>query len=362
MNSKPFLFKFFNLSFLLFTPALYANAIWLEALGEESTRNTIRSVEVSAQVVVSDGSKYQTDSSWQSPEYVIFSLQYPDRKTRLGKEGFYYWSANDKEQKDASEALRDFILGHQFHAELIFPKHFVSSFSKQKIASSECDCFQIGAVDLEGNQVEYHVDKKAGQLMIKVIHNKKHGKIENRYSDWKKVNGLTLPTNILISHAGRKFEYAFKAIKFNTDELYKSLRTAYETLNDEQKIRRLHQDMMDAHIHSDASLMNHIWADEITMVNRGNINVVSGEAASQRMASSLSRRKHTEYVDLQLPKVVLSNDHTLAHLFVRVRAKGNGINAQGKLGKQFEFTSAWIATFKKTNGEWKMSANASNFE
>ena len=199
-------------------------------------------------------------------------------------------------------------------------------------------------------------------MSLKVVHNKKHGKIKTSYTNWNDVKGLKLPTKIKINHQGRDFNYQFDDIIFNTNHLYQSLRTPFEKLSDEQQVRRLHQDMMDAHIHSDASLMSHIWADEIIMVNRGKISLVTGKAASQRMSQSLSMRKHSQYVDLELPSVVLSDDKTMAYLTVRVMAKGNRVDNTGKSGDAFEFTSAWMAVFKKFNGQWKMTANASNFE
>lgn len=119
---------------------------------------------------------------------------------------------------------------------------------------------------------------------------------------------------------------------------------------------------MDAHIHSDASLMKRIWADEITMVNRGRITIVSGKSAAKQIEQSLSMRKHSKYIDLELPLVVMSDDKTMAQIFVRVKAEGNRVDDNGKLGDAFAFTSAWVASFKKFDGEWKMTANASNFE
>ena len=136
-----------------------AEPVWLDAIADTNTRSRIQSLEASADVTVSDGMKYKTQSSWQSSDYAIFNLHYPDSTTTLGKEGLYYWSANGSAQRDDSEALRDFIFGHQFHAEILFIKDFVKSISDEKRQSVECECLLFEAIDLDGNQVDYHVNK-----------------------------------------------------------------------------------------------------------------------------------------------------------------------------------------------------------
>jgi len=344
---------------LLLSFSAHAKNPWANAIGLSKSPQAIGSVETRANVSVSDGLKYTTQSSWQSNDYVIFSLQYPDKTTTLGKEGLYYWSFDGKSQRDHDDKLRDFIFGHQFHAELLFPDNFVTQLTPEKRASERCECWLTKGFDLDNNAVEYHSARDSNQLIYKVVQNKKHGTITNQYLSWQKTGALTLPHEIKITHDGRVFNYAFTQISFNSDESYQQLRTAYDKLNDAQKIRRLHQDMMDAHIKSDASLMAHIWADDITIVNRGKIDTVSGKAAAEKMRQSLSMRQHSRYYDLDLPQVKLSDDKTLAYLIARIKAEGNRI---GKPEETFTFVSAWLATFEKQDGIWKMTSNASNFE
>lgn len=218
----------------------WAKPVWLKAIGDAKKIQSIQAVETTAAVKVSDGMKYKTKSSWQSEDYVVFYLEYPDSKTILGKEGLYYWNGNGDIQKNANEELRDFIFGHQFHAELLFTKKFVTSFSEDKNLSAHCKCHVFNAIDLEGNDVEYHTDKSSSKLKLKIVDNKKHGKIKTSYAGWEKINGIKLPTKILINHDGRNFSYKFNNINFNTNSIYQSLRTPYNKLTDEQKIRRLH--------------------------------------------------------------------------------------------------------------------------
>ena len=65
------------------------------------------------------------------------------------------------------------------------------------------------------------------------------------------------------------------------------------------------------------------------------------------------------YIDLVKPEVTVSADGTLAWLAVQVYAEGTTV---GENPTEFDFTSAWIATFAKHDGKWKMTANASNFK
>lgn len=89
---------------------------------------------------------------------------------------------------------------------------------------------------------------------------------------------------------------------------------------------------------------------------------MSGKQAAEAMQQSLQKRRHSLYIDLQQPIIKISKDGTLGYLAARVKVQGYNVDKSGILGKKFEFISAWIATFEKIDGLWKLTSNASNFE
>lgn len=335
---------------------------WMTSIAAQEVRAQYSSVESEAAVKVSDGLTYQVTTSWQDNERVIFHREYPDRIATLGRQGHYFWLYDGQHQKDATNQILDFILGHQYHAQLLFFDQFYLALAKPVSESNKCNCWIKQAKDLYDNSAALHFNKTTLRPEYLVTDYQKHGEVTVQFSDWRQNQKLNFPYHIDIFHEGRKFSYNYRQITLNSRKKYQSLLTPIEKLTDEQQLYRLHRDMIDAHIESDGQLMRHVWGKQITFVNRGKINHFSANDAASQMQQSLNNRKHTVYVDLQPPSIKISNDKSLAYLTARVKAQGNRIAADGKLGASFQFTSAWIATFEKINGQWKLISNASNFE
>jgi hypothetical protein len=342
--------------------ATETSKVWASSLAAKEVRDKYTSVEAQAKVNVSDGLKYNVVTSWQDNERVVFHRQYPDKIATLGRQGHYFWSFDGKKQKEASSDIVDFILGHQFHSQLLHFDEFFSTVVSNPQASSLCNCWSIEAIDSDKNKVGFHYHKKSMRPVYLIIDYEKHGEVSIQYSDWRKVDKLAMPHHIDILHGERHFIYTFFDIKLNSNLLMKQVSAPYNVLTDEQQLFRLHREMIDAHIESDANIMNHVWNERVVMVNRGNISEMSGVQAAEAMQISLQQRRHSLYIDLQRPIIKISKDRTLGYLTARVKVQGNRVTKTGVVGKNFEFISAWIATFEKIDGLWKLSSNASNFE
>ncbi len=335
---------------------------WASSIASKEIRDEYSSVETQAKVNVSDGLKYDVITSWQDNERVVFHSQYPDKIATLGRQGHYFWSFDGKQQKEVPSNLLDFILGHQFHSQLLHFDEFFSIVESDPKESSRCNCWFIEATDSDKNKVSFHYHKKSMRPSYLITDYEKHGKVTLQYSHWKKVDKLNLPYQVDILHDGRQFTYKFFDIKLNSNLLMKQVSAPYGILTDEQQLFRLHRDMIDAHIKSDASIMNHVWHEQVVFVNRGEISEMSGIQAAEVMQLSLQKRRHSLYIDLQQPIIKVSKDRTLGYLTARVKVQGNSVSKSGILGKKFEFISAWVATFEKTDGQWKLTSNTSNFE
>lgn len=338
------------------------NNPWAPSLATGEVINSIMTIEARASVKVSDGLIYDVETSWLDNERSIFHRSYPDRKVTLGRAGLNYWSFDGEKQKTESANIRDIILGHQFHAKILFFEKFVQKGSLKQGVSNLCDCKIIEAKDPDNNIVTLHYDKKSLRPQFHITYSEKYGEIKLTYGDWRIMDGVNLPFKIEIDHDGRHFIYQYKDINFNSKTLNASLLTPLDLLKDEQKLIRHHRNMIDAHIDSDVSLMGDVWGEQVTFVNNGIISKVKGAEAAKGLGQSLNRRKHSLYIDMAKPIVTLSKDASLGFVMVQVKAEGVRVNEGGERGEAFSFESAWTSTFEKKDGKWKMTSNTSNFK
>ena len=342
---------------LYFSPGVNASD-WLSHIAEDTKLSDISAIYATADVSVSDGKKYRVETVWLDQERALFHRQYSDRRVTMAREGHLFWSFDGSEQSDLTDEYRHFIMGHQYHAQLLYSDQFDMVGERIVTPDTQCDCMRESITDVDGNviSIEYELD---GLPLRQITESGKFGKIVTDYQDWRPVDGVKLPHKIVITHGDRVFDYQFDAIVFNEEQHFRRLSAKMHQLTDVQQVLRLHRQTIDAHIASDATLMKENWADNILIVNRGEHIQTTADEAAKRMSSSLSNRRHRRYIDLIKPSVTLSTDGTLGWLAVQIYAEGVTV---GEDAREFDFTSAWIATFEKVNGAWKMTANASNFK
>lgn len=334
---------------------------WRSVFGDENYREKVSSIYTKANVSVSDGLTYQTVTSWLDPERSIFMRIYPDQQVTMGRAGKYFWSFDGQSEKEQASGIRSFVLGHQLHAQLLFFDLFEVRNKANIEDSQRCDCWVYTETDIENNQYQMHYAKKDNIPQFLITEYAEHGTVINRYQSWKEVSGVSLPMRIVITHEQREFVYQFTDITLNDASLHKSLLSPFDLLDDEQQLMRLHRDIIDAHLASDANLMAHIWDEEVTLVNRGEIATYSQYDVHKMMSASLDARIHTRYFDEVLPKISISEDASMALINAQVTAQGVRLSDE-KAPQPFQFTSAWTAVFKKRNGHWRMTTNASNFK
>ncbi len=348
--------RYLFLASLFFCQALSAGE-WLAYLGDTKSLSGLGSVYARANVSVSDGSGFKVESVWLDQERYIFHRETENSRITMGREGHGFWSYDGKNQTDIPADFRDFILCHQFHAQLLNFDKFDLASELETTLYAACDCFASKTNDIDGTALTLKYAKTGAPLEL-IAEYEQHGTVITRYGKWKTVNGVTLPYQIIITHGELMFTYDFVEVLFNQPRRFQQLSPPMQHLTDAQQLIRLHREMIDAHIESDGGLMEHVWADNVLIVNRGKVEQVTGQAASEFMTASLASRTHSKYVDLIQPKVTVSGDGQIGWLAAQVTAVGTTIEAEPR---QFEFTSAWIATFEKQDGQWKLTANASNF-
>lgn len=315
-----------------------------------------------ADVTVSDGLTYSVTTSYLDNERLIFHRIYPERKITMGRGGLYLWQYDGETEKLLNLKMGDFVTGHQFHAQIVYPERFYSDTSTLKSSEDTvCKCRIETIVD--GTKITTKRFRQTDNRLVSQLTNYNgEFSVLLTYKDWRKVGNITLPYHIEIDDGARTFVYNFNKVEIDGPDIHSNLLTPYSNLSDEQKLMRHHRNMIDAHIASDESLMADQWGDEITFIYNGKIDVVKKSDARANMQKSLKARSHNKYIDLKTPVITLSDDKTLGWVTVRVRAEGNRLDTAGNSTAPLAFTSAWVSLYKKIEGHWKMVGNVSNFE
>ena len=131
-------------------------------------------------------------------------------------------------------------------------------------------------------------------------------------------------------------------------------------VTDVDRLRALHEKVMQAHRRGDVELLLQDEAPDYVVANRGEVTRPTLDDRRRRLGAYLGRTSFHEYRDVVEPVVTVSDDGTLAWVVVQVQARGMQTADAGKKGP-VEFVSAWIELYQKRDGRWWRVGNVSNF-
>ena len=130
--------------------------------------------------------------------------------------------------------------------------------------------------------------------------------------------------------------------------------------SDEQILKDIHRELVDAHIEGDLDKwMSMESAYGYASVNGGRVTFPSLEERRERRASYIGTATYTIYRDLQEPTVRISDDGTLGWLIAEVELEGAIPGDDGEINS-FHDIWAWIELYEKTDDGWKIVGNVSN--
>lgn len=344
---------------ILTSQSLMASAPdYLEVIRAEGKRDAIETVRSSAHVIVSDGLEYDVETLFHDRQRAIFHRAYSDRTVTLGVDGKYIWSFDGEREAEVDPFLADVVLGHQFHAQLLFFDELHGPLGEPV----EVDCDATRCLSLPGT------DRRS--LLLERANLRPHGMRYARdhaadtaiaFDDWREVDGIELPFLIRIDDGERVFEYQFSSVSLEGGSM-SEFRAPFSVLTDEQKLIRLHRTVMDAHLFEDAGLLEGHFGPRSVVVSDGEIHDSGGKETEALLRRIFTSRDYTRYDDLVRPIVRISEDGTLGWVIVQVGAEGARYDASGNAQGRLAFTSAWISLFEKIDDEWKVVGNVSNFK
>lgn len=129
--------------------------------------------------------------------------------------------------------------------------------------------------------------------------------------------------------------------------------------SDENQLRALHAQLIQAHLEGEIDLWMDIEADSFVSVNRGKVTFPPVAERRDGRATYLRDASFSTYRDLREPIVRISNDGSLGWLIAEVEVEGTMPDANGAL-RPFHVLWAWIELYEKTDDGWRMIGNASN--
>lgn len=134
-----------------------------------------------------------------------------------------------------------------------------------------------------------------------------------------------------------------------------------ENTGDKAEIKRMQEVQRKAHFSHDAGLLVSMFSQDFTNVSGGKIERLTQEQGYNRFQPYFDQSTFMEWDNLAEPITRVSKDGTMAYSIVHKRV---GLKAKDENGveRQHLTTYAWIETYEKQKGKWKLTAVASTNE
>lgn len=315
-----------------------------------------RAIVTSADVSVSDGSEFRTESFYRSIDSA--AIRHIDHRDRVvAVEGPLGWAREAERAELGSNFYKLFALGHQYHALLL---------DFETIVSNTHDNSQIvfgdGLHDATSGNYPYggtvhlirgeDASRPAGMRFDFA----EDTVIQTWFLDWRPHDNAELPYHIRIDDGERMFDYHYTRIEVSSQSPLWFFDAVPVPPLDEVEIYRLHRKLLAAHCIGDANLVAQLSAPSIVSANGGRVNEVTNADLLARFTSLFEALDYTAYHDLSAPVIEVADSSNIGWIAVNTRAIGKAQDSD----KMFDDQWAWIMTVRKIAGRWLHAANASN--
>ena len=142
--------------------------------------------------------------------------------------------------------------------------------------------------------------------------------------------------------------FAFLAISFTSP--------TFAADPDTDALLALHRHAREAHLTGNAELLASGTANHLLVISRAKIHRQSREDVRNFFEQYLAETKYSMWDDVVAPEVRVSPDRRMAWMAVHIRARAK------QAGEDLDFESAWIATYEKHGGQWRMTTISSSIE
>lgn len=130
---------------------------------------------------------------------------------------------------------------------------------------------------------------------------------------------------------------------------------------DEDRLRQLHEEALQAHLESNVDLLLEAEEDDYVVSSAGAVSRPDRNARRQGLGPYLESTRFSVYRDQIPPVVKVSQDGSLGWVIAQIEAKGEQTEPDGTVAP-IEFVSSWIELYEKRGGRWLRVGNVSNFK
>jgi ketosteroid isomerase-like protein len=128
---------------------------------------------------------------------------------------------------------------------------------------------------------------------------------------------------------------------------------------DERELRRLHADLIRAHVEKDPDLWMSIESDDYVSANSGRVTFPAPVDRRAGREAYLRSATFSRYRDIREPIVRVSADGSLGWLIAEVEIAGR-IEGDGGATRAFDDVWAWVELYERGADGWKLVGNVSN--
>jgi hypothetical protein len=132
--------------------------------------------------------------------------------------------------------------------------------------------------------------------------------------------------------------------------------SAFAADTDTDALLALHRQAREGHLTGNADLLASGTADHLLVISRAKIHRQSREDVRRFFQQYLAETRYSKWDDVLPPEIRLSPDRKMAWMAVHIRARAK------QAGEDLNFESAWIATYEKYAGQWRMTTISSSIE
>lgn len=337
--------------YFLLAVTLLGAAFAIAAPARGSDACSPRAVLTEAKVSASDGTKFAMKSYFHTRHSAALRRIQDDTVT-IALEGPFVWSGDGAKQKRAEDALRSFVLGHQFHALMLHFDKIVDDVRPSDEISYDGK-MRTGLVGNwpYGGTAQLILEKPAGRAEALKLTLVDFPEIVVTFHDWRRLGGRTLPFELRIFDESRTFIYSYTDILIEERSPLWFFEEVGAADLDGVQIYRLHRRLLAAHCNGDAESISAAAAPHHININKGRLSHVSPVELRSMFEEVFNRLSYSEYHDLVAPIVEVSAAADVGWLAATVRPTGTVM----KTNETFDDEWSWLMTVRKIDGQWKFS-------
>ncbi len=314
------------------------------------------SIHTRADVQVSDGTSFATESLYQGPGNTVIR-HVADQIRTTAVEGPFGWVATGADASLGGDFHKHFALGHQVHAMWLHFDDIAEGFSESDAIpfAGEMQSGLSGGFPY-GGQLHLVAGTSEERPRGLVLTTPDGIAIEMSFEDWRRSDSTELPYLVRIDDGERVFDYRYSSI----DTQVKDPRWMYDAVPDPDidvvRIYRVHRRQLAAHCAGDAAAIAGSSLDSTIVASRGELFRSGREEMQNRFEALFERVDYREYHDLVDPVVSVAASGDIGWIAVNVRAVG----VVRATGEAFDDRWAWVMMMQKVDDRWLHAGNASN--